>query len=469
MNIGARECTVKEISEIVCNPFLTRYHSQGEVTGQKVCLSLFYKDEIVGVMTFGYPRYNHNVSWELLRLCYRPDVHIAGGSQKLFNYFIANKQPDNIISYCNLDEFKGTTYLELDFVSLGTARETFKWVKDNRWISDSELRKYGADKLIGTADGKGTSNEEIMKREGWQKIHYQTVQTYLWDSKIEGIIYLITNTVNGKQYVGQCKYNDDRRWKEHCRCATLDEPGSIISSAIKKYGKENFTYEVVDAASSFYELNKKERAWIIKLNPQYNIQPGRHYAYVYTPTEEIRQKISLASKGRKPSLEQRKRQSEAQRGKLHKPHSEETKAKIGIASRNRVVTDETRKKMSEAQKKVGTTSARLAAAKKAGEARRGLPMPENCRIALLDALVGHEVSQETRQKISQAHLGKQVTEEQRENMRQAHLGKTLSEEQKRKIGESHKGKKRSPEARARMAAAQQRAAQERAKLKNAEK
>lgn len=47
---------------------------------------------------------------------------------------------------------------------------------------------------------------------------------------IDMYIYLTTNTINGKKYIGMCTRDDDWYFGS----------GKLIKSAIKKYGKENF-------------------------------------------------------------------------------------------------------------------------------------------------------------------------------------------------------------------------------------
>lgn len=69
-------------------------------------------------------------------------------------------------------------------------------------------------------------------------------------------IYKITNKINGKIYIEQ-SIHIERRWKEHCRQST----NSVISDAIKQYGKENFIFEVVEECSQ-EELNEKEAYYI---------------------------------------------------------------------------------------------------------------------------------------------------------------------------------------------------------------
>ena len=88
------------------------------------------------------------------------------------------------------------------------------------------------------------------------------------------VVYLVTNKVNGKQYVGQTIRPLLERWRDHCR---LDK-GNYFHRAIQKYGSDNFEIRVIDTATSGEELDEKEIYWIKKLDTLvphgYNIKPG---------------------------------------------------------------------------------------------------------------------------------------------------------------------------------------------------
>ena len=71
-------------------------------------------------------------------------------------------------------------------------------------------------------------------------------------------IYKITNKINGKIYIGQS--NDiKRRFLEHTYRDKLP-----IDIAIKKYGKENFSFEILEECPT-EQLNEKETYWIKEL------------------------------------------------------------------------------------------------------------------------------------------------------------------------------------------------------------
>lgn len=75
-----------------------------------------------------------------------------------------------------------------------------------------------------------------------------------------GFIYITTNKINGKRYIGRKVFDSSSRWKSYLGS------GDYLRASIKKYGKENFSRNIVDIAYSNEELNEKEREWISVYN-----------------------------------------------------------------------------------------------------------------------------------------------------------------------------------------------------------
>lgn len=108
-------------------------------------------------------------------------------------------------------------------------------------------------------------------------------------------IYIITNKINHKCYIGQSQ-NIERRWREHRRRALKhsgEEYNSLLHKAIRKHGLENFSFQVVEECA-VSELNKREIYWIGKFNsrnPQfgYNLTDGGS-----EPHENILSKTDVA-------------------------------------------------------------------------------------------------------------------------------------------------------------------------------
>lgn len=171
------------------------------------------------------------------------------------------------------------------------------------------------------------------------------------------IIYVVTNSINSKVYVGQTVQSLEKRWNTH------KYKGNALYNAIKKHGFENFTITQVDSAESLEELNAKEIDWIVKLNclaPNgYNLRMGGDGGG--SPSEETRVKIGLAGKGRKKTDEWK--------AEMSLRNSGENNPMFGVRINiGRVASKETRKKISESQ--LGKKKS-PEAVKKGADTRRG--------------------------------------------------------------------------------------------------
>lgn len=67
-----------------------------------------------------------------------------------------------------------------------------------------------------------------------------------------GYVYRITNLINGKTYIGRHKITRGENF------LTYMGSGRLVNSAIAKYGKKNFSKEIIAYFDSQEELNKSE-------------------------------------------------------------------------------------------------------------------------------------------------------------------------------------------------------------------
>lgn len=91
-------------------------------------------------------------------------------------------------------------------------------------------------------------------------------------AKKDGVIYLITNKINGKKYVGQTIQNPKRRFRRH----KYNYDNTAIGNAFDKYGEENFELEILEECESD-NLNDREKYWINYYNAYeegYNLSIG---------------------------------------------------------------------------------------------------------------------------------------------------------------------------------------------------
>ena len=91
-------------------------------------------------------------------------------------------------------------------------------------------------------------------------------------------IYKITNNLNGQIYIG-LSVNIEKRWKDHknrYQNETDKEYEKTLYRAFRKYGIENFTFEIIEECSK-EELSSKEIQWIAFYDSfanGYNETPG---------------------------------------------------------------------------------------------------------------------------------------------------------------------------------------------------
>jgi group I intron endonuclease len=173
--------------------------------------------------------------------------------------------------------------------------------------------------------------------------------------KNHNFVYITTNTINGKQYIGE--HSSD----------ILDDnylgSGYYLKRAISKYGKELFVREILEICNSKEEAFHKQYEYICKfntLNPNgYNISPhGGYGVNGCSLSEETKRKISQSEKGKfvspesiekmkvklrgkKHSGESKHKMSESQKGEkcfwFGKTHLDQTKEKIRTTLLNRAI------------------------------------------------------------------------------------------------------------------------------------
>ena len=126
-----------------------------------------------------------------------------------------------------------------------------------------------------------------------------------------GYIYLITNKLTGKKYIGQTLENDiHERWKSHFKKSSNCR---YLKHALAKYHKENFKFEIICICFDT-DCDKYEKEYIKKFNTLvpngYNLREGGNNGRHNTETKK---KISntLRSKWSNLSESEKKKHSES--------------------------------------------------------------------------------------------------------------------------------------------------------------
>jgi group I intron endonuclease len=115
------------------------------------------------------------------------------------------------------------------------------------------------------------------------------------------IVYLVINKINGKMYIGQTIYSLEFRRAAH-EYLSLRKDKVMFHRALKKYGKENFEWIVLEECMGIDILNFREQCYIIEFGTLvpygYNLSSGGRNKRVHDLTKG---KISKYMKGRPKS------------------------------------------------------------------------------------------------------------------------------------------------------------------------
>lgn len=138
-------------------------------------------------------------------------------------------------------------------------------------------------------------------------------------------VYLITNQISGKKYVGITKRGYMKRFQEHISYATKSNRHSLLYEDIRKFGVESFTVSLLEDNISDDDAEAKESYYIEKYNTYYlgsddgyNMTLGGHGVSGYVPTEDCLSKRSHSMKGHKFSQSRNEKIRQAMLGREYK-------------------------------------------------------------------------------------------------------------------------------------------------------
>jgi len=199
-------------------------------------------------------------------------------------------------------------------------------------------------------------------------------------------VYCHTHVESGRRYIGLTKHTMLQRWNRHVYNSKSSKDGRWhFPNAIRKYGKEAFSHEVLGICNTLEEANVLEVEKIAEFdttNPEngFNLKPGGSSTSYPVNTPEFRDKLSAGQKRRfsnplerekskAASLklwnnsEMRVKLSESQKKRFQKPEElakssaaskklfsdPEMRSKMSLIQRERFIDPRKRKELSEAQ------------------------------------------------------------------------------------------------------------------------
>ena len=116
-------------------------------------------------------------------------------------------------------------------------------------------------------------------------------------------LYLITNAVNGKTYVGVTSHrNLRRRLSEHFSVARKNKLNGAFQRALRKYARENFSIAAIAEFATRAEAFAAEIKYIAEYNPPYNSTLGGEGAKGHKSSEKVKRKNAIVHRGNKYRL-----------------------------------------------------------------------------------------------------------------------------------------------------------------------
>src|SRR5271157_1877326 len=153
------------------------------------------------------------------------------------------------------------------------------------------------------------------------------------------VVYMATNTVNGKRYIGYTSKTLEMRKASHFHAARNSKlrKRMVFSRALNKYGEDKFVFIVLKDNLTASEGLALEAQLISKLKPEYNTATNPQKAFGAKWTEARREKMSIRLREawtdeRRTAQRERMSKNKYSEKRVNFSLTDETKAKLREAS-----------------------------------------------------------------------------------------------------------------------------------------
>ena len=169
--IFARKCIIKELKSKETEDFLNKNHLQGFCQA-KINVGLFYKDELVSLMTFSKPRFNKKYEYELIRFASKRNYTVIGGASKLWKYFVNKYNPKSVITYANRRFSNGDLYYKLGFNFIEKTQPNYFYFKHGEFklYNRIKFQKKNLKNILEVYD-ENLSEAENMFNNNYRRIY----------------------------------------------------------------------------------------------------------------------------------------------------------------------------------------------------------------------------------------------------------------------------------------------------------
>jgi hypothetical protein len=183
--IYARKTTVRVIDDKnTVKNFLNNNHLQGFVNSD-INYGLYYNEELVSLMTFMKKRkiFNKVVKdgqYELVRFCNKLNHSVIGGASKLFKKFLADVNPNEVVSYCDISWANGNLYKKLGFNYDSITKPNYFYVINGKRENRVNYQKH---KLVNKGYDESLTENQIMNNLGHYRIYNCGNEKYIFTTQ----------------------------------------------------------------------------------------------------------------------------------------------------------------------------------------------------------------------------------------------------------------------------------------------
>lgn len=252
----ARRCEVDWITQSEFNVILNAYHIQGKANCH-YSVGIKHNGELIGGMGFNRSKFG----WLLCRLVFT-DKAVVGGAGKMLNFFREFSDLP-IETFSNTAYSDGGIYSTLGFVCTKTNKSDMWYVDPTgKLLNRRKYQKKNLPDILPVFDASKTEVENMLAN-GYDVFYGAGTKRWELDTSAKQyFIYKLTNTINGKIYIGKT-HQPQVRFEQHKRSAVTGK--TRLYTAMRKHGIDAFLFEVLHACDRA-DANDWEQRYIEQFN-----------------------------------------------------------------------------------------------------------------------------------------------------------------------------------------------------------
>lgn len=172
IRIGARECEIRDVVSFKeTEEFLNKNHIQGQAISS-IRYGLYYREELVSLMTFVESRFDRNYDFEISRFCNKTFFSVVGSFSRLLSHFRKRFPGKSLVSYGNRrwTSRNKNVYEKNGGKLIGSTHPNYFYYKKNEFHSRFKFQKHKLESLLDHYD-KNLSERQNVINNGYRVIY----------------------------------------------------------------------------------------------------------------------------------------------------------------------------------------------------------------------------------------------------------------------------------------------------------